>query len=122
MFFIGHGPFSKTFERFANLTLQTQERFDQKIITLAIIDRLLIKLVKDHPHEMIKILDELQDQYGERSLDIWEGVDKIRTIKLNIKSQDLQFIKDLIFPPTDYDDFQVSKQIVYALINIMYNV
>lgn len=79
------------------------------MITMAIIDRLLNKVVKDHPDEMIKLLDELKGTYsGERPLDIWEGEDDINTIKLNRKSQDLQFIKDLIFPPANYQDSQVS--------------
>jgi HD superfamily phosphohydrolase len=110
---IGHGPFSKTFERFANLTLQTesQERFDHDFITMAIIDRLLFNVVKNHPDQMKKLLDDLGEQYhGERLLDIWEGQDDIRTIRLNRNSQDLQFIKDLILPPIDYRNPKVRAR------------
>ena len=79
------------------------------MITNFIIDHLLIKVVEDHTEQMIKLLEELKEQYsGERALDIWENQDDIRNIKLNRKSQDLQFIKDLIDPPIEYPNSQVS--------------
>jgi hypothetical protein len=110
---IGQKPFAKTFERFVDLTLQTElhnNRFDHEMITNAIINRLLINVVEKHPVEMTKLLNGLKNQHsGERPLDIWEGVDNIRTIKLYKNSQDLQFIKDLIFPPTNYKDFKIVQ-------------
>jgi HD superfamily phosphohydrolase len=98
----GHGPFSHTFERFVQSSTPSREtmEFKHEHVSLALIESLMSGAAMTNQEHLKRIINELVNRGV--CFDAWIG--RNDHLRLDLKSKDLQFIKDLVDPPKQFEE------------------